>query len=62
MNEDYVYTKAIATDITKKWREMGWIPPSEDPVYQRKWDNFALRHIRLVDKKGMEYEYEKKYR
>lgn len=48
MSEDYVYTKAVATDITKKWREQGWIPPSEDPVYQKKWREFQLRYMGTV--------------
>lgn len=45
MSEDFIYTKAVATDITKKWRELGWIPPSEDPAYQRKWIEFKLRYV-----------------
>lgn len=26
------------TDITIRWRQMGWVPPSELPAYREKWD------------------------
>lgn len=36
----YVYTPAT-TDVTIRWKNIyGWIPPTQDPVYQRKWANF----------------------
>jgi hypothetical protein len=40
MSNDYVYTPA-STDITIRWRTLyGWVPPSEQAVYQKKWTNF----------------------
>jgi hypothetical protein len=40
MNNEYVYTPA-STDITIRWRVIyGWVPPSEQAVYQKKWANF----------------------
>jgi hypothetical protein len=40
MSTDYVYTPA-STDITIRWRTLyGWVPPSEQAVYQKKWTNF----------------------
>jgi hypothetical protein len=40
MNNDYVYTPA-STDITIRWRVIhGWVPPSEQAMYQKKWANF----------------------
>lgn len=36
---DYIWTPA-GTDITARWRRMGWIPPSELPSYQQKWSSY----------------------
>jgi hypothetical protein len=33
---DHIWTPA-GTDITIRWRKAGWVPPSEQPVYQAKW-------------------------
>jgi len=35
----YVYTPA-STDVTIRWKLRGWIPPTQDPVYQKKWADF----------------------
>jgi hypothetical protein len=32
------------TDITIRWKAKGWIPPSEQAEYQRKWK--AIRDCR----------------
>jgi hypothetical protein len=47
MSEDYVYTPA-GTCITKRWRELGWIPASEDAEIIAKWmryQSFAGRAL-----------------
>jgi hypothetical protein len=33
----------MKTDITIKWRLLGWIPPSEQVEYQRKWKTVRER-------------------
>lgn len=39
LNPDFVYTP-VGTCITKRWREMGWIPASEDQKILEKWAKF----------------------
>lgn len=40
MTQDFVYTPAT-TDITLRWRVVyGWIPPSEQVSFQKKWADF----------------------
>lgn len=48
MNE-YVYTPS-GTCITKRRRELGWIPPSEDPVIVAKWMHYQSLTTRALDK------------
>lgn len=48
MNE-YVYTPS-GTCITKRWRELGWIPASEDPVIVAKWMHYQSLTTRALDK------------
>jgi hypothetical protein len=53
---DYVYTPA-GTDITIRWRAMGWIPPSESPEYQAKWKYYQELPMRKLDDHAkIEYE------
>lgn len=35
----YVYTPA-STDVTIRWKLRGWIPPTQDPAYQKKWADY----------------------
>lgn len=35
----YVYTPAT-TDVTIRWKLKGWIPPTQDPYFQKKWADF----------------------
>ena len=39
MSDEYVYTPA-GTCITKRWRELGWIPASEDVAIIAKWQRY----------------------
>ena len=34
------YDPAGTTHIMDKFRAMGWVPPSEDPEFQAKWDYY----------------------
>lgn len=51
--EHFVYTPA-STDVSIRWRQLyGYVPPSEDPVYQRKWAEFralAIKGIESIEK------------
>jgi hypothetical protein len=56
MNNDHIWT-ATGTDITVRWRLVGWIPPSELQEYQDKWaywQNLPLR--KLDDHAKQQYE------
>ena len=35
----YVYTPAT-TDVTIRWKLNGWIPPTQNPTYQKKWADY----------------------
>jgi hypothetical protein len=43
---DMIYTPATATDITQLWRKHGYVPPSELPEYQAKWDYYQSLPLR----------------
>jgi hypothetical protein len=51
--EHFVYTPA-STDVSIRWRQLyNYVPPSEDPVYQRKWAEFralAIKGIESIEK------------
>jgi hypothetical protein len=44
---DYVWTPS-GTDITERWRQMGWMPPSELPAYQQKWSSYKELPLRSL--------------
>jgi hypothetical protein len=47
--EDFVYTPS-STCITERWRRVyGWVPPSEDPAYTKKWYDFRARFARGLE-------------
>lgn len=49
MKDEFVYTPAT-TDITLRWRKLyNWIPPSEDPVQQKKWADFRIQNVKGVE-------------
>lgn len=39
------------TDITIRWRQMGWIPPSEDQKYLEKWKYYQELPMRYLGEK-----------
>jgi hypothetical protein len=45
MNDEYVSTPA-GTCITKRWIELGWIPPSQDPEIVAKWNYYKSLSLR----------------
>lgn len=51
MKHEYVWTPT-GTDITQRWRQMGWIPPSELPEYQAKWKYYQELPMRKLDDVG----------
>ena len=53
---EYVWTPP-GTDITIRWKQMGWVPPSEQPEYQKKWKYYQELPMRKLDDKAkQEYE------
>ncbi len=47
----YIWTPP-GTDITIRWRNMGWVPPSELPEYQAKWKFYQELPMRKLDEQG----------
>lgn len=47
-NNQPIYTPA-GTDVTIRWKKMGWVAPSDDPVYQKKWADWKLLMARTID-------------
>jgi hypothetical protein len=56
----YVWTPA-GTDITIRWRQAGWVPPSEQQEYQQKWKYWQELPMRKLDEQG-KAAYEEKLR
>lgn len=53
---DYVWTPS-GTDITERWRQMGWRPPSERADYQQKWSSYrelATRKLNESDRNNLQ--------
>lgn len=48
MADDFIYTPAT-TDITIRWRKLyNWVPPSENPAQQKKWEDFRMQSVRGI--------------
>ena len=47
LNPEFVYTP-VGTCITKRWRELGWIPASEDPQIVAKWQKIQALSARTT--------------
>lgn len=39
----FKWIPAVATDVMTTWKRHGFVPPSEDPKYQRKWAEWKAR-------------------
>lgn len=44
---DYIWTPS-GTDITERWKRMGWVPPSETAAYQQKWSSYKELPLRTL--------------
>lgn len=47
ISNDYVWTPS-GTDITERWRKLGWVPPSESSSYQKKWLSYRELPMRTL--------------
>ena len=52
MNE-HIWTTS-GTDITIRWRLVGWVPPSELQEYRDKWSYFQNLPLRRLDDQAKE--------
>jgi hypothetical protein len=52
MNE-HIWTTS-GTDITIRWRILGWVPPSELQEYRDKWSYFQNLPLRRLDDQAKE--------
>ena len=48
MDSNYIWT-ASGTDITIRWKSLGWIPPSEIQGYRDKWRYYQNLPMRQLD-------------
>jgi hypothetical protein len=51
VSNEHIWTPT-GTDITVRWRKMGWVPPSEQPDIQAKWKYFQELPLRTLDDAG----------
>jgi hypothetical protein len=48
MSNEHIWTRS-GTDITVRWRLLGWTPPSELQEYKDKWKYYQNLPIRSLD-------------
>jgi hypothetical protein len=48
MSDEHIWTTA-GTDITLRWKILGWIPPSEQQEYKDKWSYYQNLPLRKLD-------------
>ena len=53
ITNEHIWTTA-GTDITIRWRMLGWIPPSELQEYKDKWSYFQNLPLRKLDDRAKE--------
>jgi hypothetical protein len=46
MEQHKPYTPAAKTNVLLTWRRFGWLPPSEDQVYQDKWQYYRSLYLK----------------
>lgn len=51
VSDNYIYTPS-STDITIRWRKAGWVPPTEDPKYHKKWADFRIQCAQGIESIG----------
>jgi hypothetical protein len=39
----FQYTRAVSTNITKRWEDLGWVKPSNQLSYLDKWLEYRFR-------------------
>ena len=47
-DNNHIWTSA-GTDITIRWRVLGWVPPSELEEYKAKWKFYQELPLRKLD-------------
>ncbi|CAB5212416.1 hypothetical protein UFOVP192_15 [uncultured Caudovirales phage] len=53
MRTPYIWT-ASGTDITIRWKALGWVPPSEIQGYRDKWRYYQNLPMRQLDDEAKE--------
>ena len=47
LESEFIYTKT-GTCISVRWRALGWVPASEQPEIQKKWDMYKALSLRTL--------------
>jgi hypothetical protein len=54
MNKSLIFNDSKESDLMAKWRSQGWIPPSEQAEYQKKWKDAQDAHWPFPQRKEKE--------